>query len=196
MLQSTNEAIIGATVTVVGTDLETVTGPLGDFAIMGAPLGAQWVRVAASGLPAVREMVEITEDGIVFMQFRMPEDVSAVLDEVVVEVISPDASTDQAQTALDLLAIKIPSLVRGTSGFVGTNTGSIQLRGINSISQSGEPLVVIDDLASAGDRPALEILAEIPAGDVETIEILRGPAAAVRYPYASNGVIRIKTRRR
>jgi hypothetical protein len=196
VLESTYEAIIGATVSVVGTDIETLTGPLGDFAISDAPLGTQWVRVAAPGLPAVREMVEITESGIVFMQFRMPEDVSAVLDEVVVQVITPDASTSEALTALDLLAMKLPSLVRGTSGFVGNNTGSVRLRGFSSFTQDGEPLIVIDDLVSSSDRPPLEVLAEIPAGDVESIEILRGPTAAFRYPFASNGVIRIKTKRR
>jgi len=196
VLESTYEAIIGATVSVVGTDIEAQTGTLGDFAIAGAPLGTQWVRVAAPGFPAVREMVEITEDGIVFMQFRMPEDVGAVLDEVVVHVIDPDAMSAEAQTALDLLATKIPSLIRGTSGFVGSNQGSVRLRGWSSVTQDGAPLIVIDDIALTSDRPPLEILAEIPATDVESIEVLRGPTAAFRYPFASNGVIRIKTRRR
>jgi predicted PurR-regulated permease PerM len=36
----------------------------------------------------------------------------------------------------------------------------------------------------------------IPASDVERIDVLRGPSAAFRYPYAANGVIQIKTRRR
>jgi hypothetical protein len=196
VLESTHEAIIGATVSVVGTDIETQTGTLGDFAISGAPLGAQWVRVAAPGFPAVREMVEITEDGIVFMQFGMPEDVSAVLDEVVIRVSDPDVASREAHTALDLLNIKIPGLAMKLPGYVGDQRGTIQLRGFNSITQSGDPLIVVDGVASAGDRPALEMLAEIPAVDVESITVLRGTTAAFRYPYASNGVILVETKRR
>jgi outer membrane cobalamin receptor len=196
VLESTYEAIIGATVTVIGTDLETQTGPLGEFAIADAPLGMAWVRVAATGLPSVREQVEITEEGIVFLQFRMPEDVSAVLDEVIIRVSDPDVAAAEATTALDLLALKIPSLIRGSSGSVGNNNGSVRLRGWSSLTQDGDPLIVIDDIVLTSDRPPLEILAEVPARDVESIEVLRGPTAAFRYPYASNGVIVIKTKRR
>lgn len=196
VLEKTNEAIIGATVSVVGTELEAQTGPMGDFAIMGAPIGTSWVRVAAPGFPSIREQVEITENGIVFLQFRMPEDVGAVLDEVVIRVTDPDVAAAEATTALDLLALKIPSLIRGTSGFVGSNNGSVRLRGFSSLTQDGDPLIIIDEVAATGDRPPLEILAEIPAVDVESIEVLRGPVAAFRYPYASNGVIKVKTRRR
>jgi hypothetical protein len=196
VLETTYEAIIGATVSVVGTDIQTQTGPLGDFALVGAPTGTQWVRVSAPGLPSVREMVEVTEDGIVFMQFHMPKDVRAVLDEVVVNVIDPHVASAEARTALDLLAIEVPGIVAGTSGFVGSNRAFVRLRGVSSITQDGDPLIVVDDVALTGDRPPLEILSEIPAADVEKIEVLRGPTAAFRYPFASNGVIRIKTRRR
>lgn len=196
VLESTYEAIIGATVSIIGTDIETQTGPLGEFAIPDAPLGTAWVRVAVADLPSIREQVEITEDGIVFLQFRMPEDVGTVLDEVIIRVSDPDVASAEANTALDLLAIKIPSLTRSTSGFVGSNNGTVRLRGWSSITQDGDPLIVIDDVVLTGDRLPLEILAEIPAGDVESIEVLRGPTASFRYPYASNGVIVIKTKRR
>ena len=196
VLESTYEAIIGATVSVVGTSIETQTGPLGDFAIRDAPLGSAWIRVSAPGLPSVRERVDITEDGIVFLQFRMPTDVGAVLDEVVVRVSDPDVASREAHTALDLLAIKVPGLVMKLPGYVGDNHGTIELRGVNSLTQSGDALVVIDDVASRSERSALEVLAEIPAGDVESIEVLRGTIAAFRYPFASNGVILVKTRRR
>ena len=196
VVESTFEAIIGATVSIVDTDIETQTGSLGDFAILDAPLGRVWVRVAAPGFPSVRDQVEITESGIVFVQFRMPTDVGTVLDEVVVEVIDPDAASAEANTALDLLAIKVPSIQMKSTGAVGLSTGVVRLRGFSSLTQDGNPLVVIDDVAMTGDRPPLEVLSQIPARDVESIEVLRGPIAAFRYPYASNGVIYVKTKRR
>jgi outer membrane receptor protein involved in Fe transport len=195
VLESTWEAIIGATVSVVGTDVETQTGALGDFAILDAPLGEHWIRVSAPGLPSVRERIDVTENGIVFLQFRMPEDVSAVLDEVIIRVTDPDVASAEAKTALDLLAIKIPSINRRFSGNVGDNSGAVRLRGYNSLEQNGNPLIIIDNVAMTMERPPLEILAEIPAADVESIEVLRGPLAALRYPYAANGVIKVTTTR-
>lgn len=196
VVESTFEAIIGATVSIVDTDIQTQTGALGDFAIVDAPLGSVWVRVEAPGFPSVRDLVEITENGIVFLQFRMPEDVGTVLDEVVVEVVDPNVASSEANTALDLLAIKVPSIGMRSPGSVGQHGGAVRLRGFNSLTQSGNPLIVIDDVAVTSDRPPLEVLSQIPAGDVESIEVLRGPIAAFRFPYASNGVILVKTKRR
>ncbi|MDH3205449.1 MAG: TonB-dependent receptor plug domain-containing protein [Gemmatimonadota bacterium] len=196
VVESTFEAIIGATVSIIDTDIETQTGSLGDFAILDAPLGKVWVRVSAPGFPSVRDQVEITEDGIVFVQFRMPEDVGTVLDDVIVVVVDPDVASSEAGSALDLLAIKIPSISMRSTGSVGTNMGWVRLRGFNSITQDGNPLVVIDDVAVTGERPPLEVLSQIPANDVESIEVLRGTTAAHRYPYATNGVIVVKTKRR
>ncbi len=39
----------------------------------------------------------------------------------------------------------------------------------------------------------MEALSQIPASNVEKIEVLRGPAAAVRYPLAANGVVLVTT---
>jgi outer membrane receptor for ferrienterochelin and colicin len=77
---------------------------------------------------------------------------------------------------------------------VGDNSGAVRLRGFSSFILNGDPLVVVDDVAVQG-VPPLQVLANIPAGDVESIEVLRGPAAAFRYPYAANGVISVRTRK-
>jgi iron complex outermembrane receptor protein len=195
VLESTFEPIVDAIVSLVGTDIETRTGPLGQFAIADAPLGTNWIRITAPGLPSVREQIEVTEDGIVFLQFRMPTDVFAYLDDVLVEAWRPgEVATSEAQTALDLLQRKVPGISRNSSGDVGNHDQALRLRGFSSLTADGEPLVVLDDVVLRG-APALELLSQIPAGDVESIEILSGPTAAFRYPFASNGVIRVRTRK-
>ena len=194
VLESTFEPIADAVVSLVGTDLEARTGPMGEFAFPETPDGVLWVRVAAPGMPAVREQVEITGPGIVYLQFRMPDDVAALLDNVLVDVQGRTVETIEAASALDLLAQKVPSIKARSSGNVGDNSAAVRLRGFNSLTQNGDPLVVIDNVIAQG-APPLEILSRIPAADVESIEILRGPAASFRYPLASNGVIRVKTRR-
>lgn len=193
--EATFEPIRDAVVTLVGTDIETRTGPLGQFAIADAPEGTAWVRVTAPGLPGVREQVEVTKDGVVFLQFRMPENVSAVLDEVLVDVSSPSELSADAKTALDMLALKLPSITGVMSGDLGSHDAPLRLRGYSTLSQDGDPLIVVDDVAVNGDYP-LETLSRIPASDVASIELLKGPAAAFRYPFAANGVILVRTRKR
>lgn len=195
VLESTFEPIEHASVVVMGTDIETRTGPLGGFAISDVPDGTIWVRVTVPGLPSVRERVDLGGEGIVFLQFRMPENVHAVLDEVLIDVRSPERATGEAESALDLVAAKVPSIGMRISGDVGDNDSAVRLRGFSSLTQNGDPLIIIDDVVARG-APPLEILSHIPAADVETIEVLRGPIAAFRYPFAANGVIHVRTRKR
>jgi len=193
--ESTFEPIEGAVVSVVGTDFETRTGSLGQFAIPDVPTGTAWVRVVVEGLPSVREQVEIKEDGIVFLQFRLADDVTALLDEILVDVRRPDDRPgSDSQSALDLLANKIPGVARHASGDIGDYDSALRLRGFTSLTQDGEPLIVIDNVA-ARNGTASEVLSRIPASDVASIQVLKGPTAAFRYPFAANGVIQITTRK-
>jgi outer membrane receptor protein involved in Fe transport len=194
VLESTFEPIHEAVVTLIGTDIETRTGIMGDFAIHDPPLGMAWVRVAVPGLPAVREQVQISETGVIFLQFRMPEDVTALLDDVLVDVAARGTDYADVETALDMVAARVPSINMRTSGDVGNNDAAVRLRGFTSLTQNGDPLIVIDDVVARG-APPLQILSEIPASDVDSIQILKGPAAAFRYPWAANGVIRVTTRK-
>jgi outer membrane receptor protein involved in Fe transport len=191
--ESTFEAIEGALVEVVGTDFQTRTGPLGQFSLPEAPLGTAWVRVTVEGLPSVREQVEIKEQGVVFLQFRMPEDVFALLDEIQVDV-RPTGQTGSATNALQMLAQKVPSVASHASGDLGDYDVAIRLRGFNSFINGGDPIIVIDGARVQGPT-AFETLSRIPASDVESIEVLRGPAAAFRYPFAADGVILVNTRK-
>jgi len=195
VVESTFEPIPEATVSLIGTDFEVRTGPLGQFEIPDAPVGTMWVRVTAPGLPAVREQIEVTSEGVVYLQFRMPTEVSAYLNELLVDVWNPeDGVSAEAQTALDLLQRKLPGINRNSSGDVGNHDQAIRLRGYSSLVLSGDPLIVLDDVAMTG-APPLELLSRIPASDIATIEILSGPTAAFRYPFASNGVIRVRTKK-
>jgi len=194
VMESTFEPIPDAVVTVVGTDIATRTGPLGQFALSDVAEGTAWIRVSAPGLPSVREQVEVSADGVVFLQFRMPEDVFAVLDDVNVDVWGGHGATAEATSALELVAAKVPSISSITSADIGDKNAAVRLRGVSSLTQSGDPLIVVDDVVIRG-APPLELLSQIPAGDVESIEVLRGPAAAFRYPFAANGVISIRTKK-
>ena len=190
--EATGQAVESATVSVVGTDLQTQTGRYGDFAFPDIQLGLISLRAAAPGHPSIVQEVELTGDGIVFVQFRLPS-VAAVLSELLVGVQREEPIAGPA-TAADLLAIQVPS-TRVTSGHVGKTDYTIQLRtSASTLTQNGEPLILIDNVMISRVGQAMEALSQIPASDVESIEILLGPAATVRYPMAANGVVLVRTR--
>ena len=78
--------------------------------------------------------------------------------------------------------------VSSTSGEPG-NTGSIKIRGVNSITNSGSPLVVIDGVLGAG-------LPSIHPSDIASIEVLKDASATALYgSRGANGVILVTTKR-
>jgi TonB-linked SusC/RagA family outer membrane protein len=100
--------------------------------------------------------------------------------------------------------------VQKSGGTTGTGT-RIRIRGSNSVSLSNEPLYYIDGIRmeSGATSSTLDIggfgqgvgagpsrINDINPEDIESIEIVKGPAAATLYGIqASNGVVRITTKK-
>ena len=76
-----------------------------------------------------------------------------------------------------------------TSGDPGSS-GNIQIRGINSISASNSPLIVVDGIPYAGD------IRDINPNDIASVEVLKDASASAIYgSRAASGVILITTKR-
>ncbi|GAA4033654.1 hypothetical protein GCM10022409_17450 [Hymenobacter glaciei] len=91
-----------------------------------------------------------------------------------------------SSTALQMLQGRVPGVsVTGVDPNI-----HVQIRGINSLSGSSEPLYLLDGVPITADA-----LAYFPAADVETIEILKGGQAAIFGSRGSAGVIAVYTRR-
>jgi hypothetical protein len=191
--ETTGQPVESATVSLIGTDVETQTGRFGDFAFPDVQLGAMAVRVTAPGHPSVTQDVNITGDGIVFLQFRLPS-VAAVLSELLVGVPRERSIIAEPETAADLLGNKVPGFMLTNNGIVGRDDDILNLRGARSFGLDMQPHVFIDGVMVSGGETAFEALRQIPASDVLGIEVLRGPAAAFRYPLAANGVVLVTTR--
>ncbi|MFN0180344.1 MAG: SusC/RagA family TonB-linked outer membrane protein [Gemmatimonadales bacterium] len=90
------------------------------------------------------------------------------------------------------------------SGNLGTG-GVTRIRGVASLSLSNEPLIYIDGVRASNDPAAgpnirqgrqVSRINDINPEDIESIEIIKGPAAATLYgTEASSGVIQIITKR-
>ena len=191
--ESTGQPVDSATLFLIGTDLETHTERDGGFAFLDAPHGMVSVRVTAPGHPSLVQEVEVKRDEIAFVRFLLPT-VAAVLSELLVRVPG-DEPMAGLLTAADLLAIEVPN-ARVTSSNAGKTDYAIRLRASpNSFLLSLEPLILVDGVR-IGVGQAFEVLSQIPASDVEDIEVLRGPTAAFLYPMAANGVVLVRTRAR
>ena len=98
-----------------------------------------------------------------------------------------------ASNALEAIQGKVAGVTVVPSGQPGSGT-NIQLRSPTSINKGNSPLVVVDGViqsqAFGGSSSDLESM------DIESIEIVKGAAAASLYgSRASSGVIQIRTRR-
>src|SRR5688500_10464604 len=99
-------------------------------------------------------------------------------------------------TLSELLQARVPGLlVQSGSGTVGAGA-RVSARGVRSVFGFGDPLLVIDGLRAVGTQRSLGLdslvtvsrLDDVVLEQVETVEVLHGPAAAARYgPGAANG---------
>jgi TonB-dependent starch-binding outer membrane protein SusC len=209
-------------VSIPGTGLGTLTTAQGRFLIPNVPAGTHRVLVQSIGYATVEETVTVASGQTVALEFTLQQR-ALDLDEIVVTgtaggqqrraIGNVVASVNAAQVlekapvtnVNQLLGQRTPGLMLlpGT-GQVGTGS-AIRIRGNSSLSLSNEPIIYIDGVrmdSDAGRGPGqrggsnVSRLNDINPNDIESIEIIKGPAAATLYgTEASNGVIQIITKR-
>jgi TonB-linked SusC/RagA family outer membrane protein len=213
--------LAGAQVMVEGTQQGTLTDASGRFMIPGVAGTQATLRVVMLGYRPVSRTVSVGDTNV-----RIALGESAVeLDEVVVtgvaggtqrraigNVVSQIRAADVVELApiasvQNLINARAPGVVvtPGT-GQVGSGA-RIRIRGASSFSLSNQPLIVVDGVrvdnaASTGPEvqafgsSVISRLNDFNPRDIESIEIIKGPAAATLYgTEASNGVIQIITRK-
>ena len=190
--EATYQPVEAATVTLLGSDAETTTGRWGTFAFAEAPLGPVSLQVRAPGRPSMVQEVVVSEGRVVFLQILLPS-VAAVLSELLVPTHGTGVD-EEVGTAADLLAIQVPR-TRVSSGMVGKDDYTLNLRPSGTFQGVSAPMILIDGVVMSLDDGAYAALQRIPASHVERIEVLKGPAAVSRYPFAANGVIVVHTKR-
>ncbi len=206
--------IIGATVKVVGSQIATVTDFDGNFEIKcepGAMLEISYVGYSTVQMKASQNMeVVLKED-------------SEVLSEVVVTAlgikrerkalgyglaeINGDELTKAKETnVINSLSGKVAGLiVQNTAGGASGST-RVVLRGNTEMTGNNQPLYVIDGVPldntnfdAAGENGGYDLgdgISAINPDDIETMTVLKGPAASALYgSRASHGVILITTKK-
>jgi outer membrane cobalamin receptor len=189
-------------VTTGGRDLATRTARDGTFSLEGLPAGSYRVRVLLDGFRAEPRDVTLAADDEVVLDVRL--EISAVTEAIVVSaaqaetalssapssttvISSADLERYQVDTLSDALRT-VPGLSVATTGSRGALT-SVFPRG----GESDYTLVVVDgarvNLFGGGYD-----FATLTAGDVDRIEVVRGPQSALFGADAIGGVVQVVSR--
>ncbi|GAA0879229.1 TonB-dependent receptor [Algoriphagus jejuensis] len=204
------EGVPGASVVVKGTTQGTITDLDGSYSI-SVPDNAATLVFSFVGY-LTKEM-PIGSNSII--NVVMDTDVK-VLNEVVVtgygtqerREITGSVTSINSEDIENLVTPSFESQLAGRAPGVQVTTPSgvlgsrpiIRIRGVNSISSSASPLIIIDGVPVVDDdRSAVNAsnpLANINPADIESYEILKdGSASAIYGSRAANGVILITTKR-
>ncbi|MDQ6829226.1 MAG: SusC/RagA family TonB-linked outer membrane protein [Gemmatimonadota bacterium] len=217
----TGEPINSVSVTVQGTQIGGVTGNDGTYRLARVPAGLRTLTARRVGYSALTVRVTVPEGGAATADFALQP--SATQLEAVVSTGTTGEQLRETQPAsisavsvadlltetsvvnvTDVLRGRVPSLqVVSGSGMTGS-TARINIRGAVSYTLSNDPLVFIDgirmrsaqrDLQYVGGQ-AVNALNDLNPDDIESIEVVKGPAAATLYGAdASAGVIQIITKK-
>ena len=192
----TGETVIGASVVVKGTTNGTITGIDGDFSLSGVPVGStlvisyvgyttQEVKYTGKPLNIVLKEDSKTLDEVVVVGYGVQK--KANLTGSVASINSKALETRPVSSVSAALAGQMPGVtVIQSSGAPGSQTGSITIRGKNSIN-AASPLVIVDGVPGAMNT--------IDPNDIETFTVLKDAASAAIYGVqAANGVILITTK--
>ena len=216
----TERPLYGVRVQVLGTLLAGTTGQDGRFVIRNVPPGSHTVRATSIGFSRLDAPVTVVEGQTATVTFILNR-VAVTLEEVVVtgtagaqEKVTLGNTVGAVQvggrledapiTSLnELLTSRVPGLtLMSNSGQTGSSS-NIRIRGAGSLSGGYAPVFYVDGVRiesgvveAATTNQGGSALDFINPDDIESIEVIKGPAAATLYGAdAANGVIQIITKK-
>lgn len=218
--QDGSEPIPEAQIVIVGSARGTRTGEDGAYRILNVPPGQVQVRAMRIGYAAQTRTITVPAGERATADFALIP-TATTLD--VVTATATGETQRKRENGSNVATITVDSiekaavqtfaqLINGRAAGVSVlqSTGTtgmgarIRVRGANSVSLSNEPLLIIDNVRVNNDANSSSIavggqlpsrLNDINPEDIESLEIIKGPAAAALYgTAAANGVIQIKTK--
>lgn len=214
-----NAAVVGASVFVKGTDVGTLTDVNGVFKIK-LPENARTLVVSYLGY----ESMEYEIGNSSYMEILLQEK-SEAIEEVVVtalgikrdkkalgysmqEIKGDDITQTRDANVVNSLNGRIAGLQVKQAATGPSGSTRVVIRGNNSIGGNNQPLIVVDGVPINGftggtndywGNRSLDKgsgISDISPDDIETISILKGPAASALYgSRAGNGVVMITTKK-
>jgi TonB-linked SusC/RagA family outer membrane protein len=217
---ATGAPVSGASVLIAGSASFAVSNDRGEYSIFNVRAGTVHLSAQRIGYQQRRDSVQVGSGARAQLNFALKATVST-LSEVVVSGVTGNAqrraqaavvgSIDVANmarsapvsTVNEILQSRLPGVsVNATSGTAGS-ARSIRIRGASSIALNNQPLMFIDGIRVSEEQNTpgvggqrVDRLNDLNPDDIESIEVLKGPAAATLYGAdASAGVIQIITKK-
>ena len=215
-----------ALITVVGTQRGTRTGDDGQYRLASLRAGDVMVRVTRLGYAAVARPVTIVVGQTARLDVQLAPAAVIIDEVVItatgesqrrresgntVNTVTPTAERLATSTTVSqLLEAQAPGVYINNAGGTTGSASRIRIRGANSLSLTNEPLYIVDGVRMSNEitqstnlgggigvgGQASSRLNDINPDDIESIEVLKGPAAAALYgTAAASGVVQIRTKR-
>jgi len=199
---ASGEPVIGASVIVKGNAaIGTVTDVNGKFSfsvpesttsLIVKYLGMQEQDIhAGSNIAVTMYPTESSLDEVIVVAYGTTKKSSFTGSATVLN--SEDITKHVSTNIANVLVGSVPGVqMRGASGAPGADlaTNSINIRGINSLYASTDPLIIVDG------APYTANLSNIPQGDIESITVLKDAASAALYGARGGaGVIIVTTKK-
>jgi TonB-linked SusC/RagA family outer membrane protein len=210
-----------AQVVVVGTTLGGRTNAQGVYTIAGVPAGTVQLRVLRIGFQSVTHPATVVAGQSTRVDFTVAPS-AVILDQVVTTATGQEERQRERGVTVgkinvdslnlapvtnfsEVLSSRTAGVVVQSAGGTTGNASRIRIRGSNSISLSNDPILIIDGIRVEAGSQSSRIgvggqnpsrMDDINPDDIESIEVVKGPAAAALYgTAAANGVIQITTKR-
>lgn len=210
---STNSPISGVSVRVESENLVVLTDSQGRFRLNVLSPGKYVVSFKVIGYRSYFQEIEVKVGSSTNFEVSLHK-TDNTLAEVVTTVTGPQRRVEIANDIVTINADKIRErapvrniadmieaaqvpgvLITRGSGDPGAPS-RIRIRGLGSISQSNDPVMIVDGIWVDATVRSPSRIDEIDPATIETIEIVRGPSAATLYGQdAANGVIVITTKK-
>jgi TonB-linked SusC/RagA family outer membrane protein len=220
----TNEPVTYATVNVKGTTIATLTDEDGKYSLE-VPENATTLEIRFLGMETTEIDVSSGSGGdVVMMQDIMALNEMVItalgvakeqkaIGYAVSKVSGDDVSSSGESNVIQSIAAKAPGVQVISSGGTPGSSSKVLIRGNSTFTGNNQPLIVVDGVpidnstssTKAGDNPFNAGLAgvnnsnraiDLNPEDIESVTVLKGPAAAALYGVrAGNGVIIYTTKR-
>jgi TonB-linked SusC/RagA family outer membrane protein len=216
----TERPLAGARLDLVGSARSGLSDANGEYVITEVPAGRFRVRVSIIGYSRMEATVTVPAGQTIDLNFAMNRS-AITLDEVVVTgtagaqekrtignsigsvKVGGQLETAPITNVSELLTARTPGLTLMTNSGQTGSSSNIRIRGAGSLNAGYAPVFYVDGIRIEGG--VVEAASTYQGGsaldflnpeDIESIEVIKGPAAATLYGAdAANGVIQIITKK-
>ncbi|MDQ6633938.1 MAG: TonB-dependent receptor [Gemmatimonadota bacterium] len=218
---ASRQPIAGVQISIVGTTIGTQTDAQGRYRLAGVPAGPARLRAKRIGYASSERDINLADGATSSVDFALGA-AALALDAMVVTGtpggtqmraignavekldMAKIIETSPAVNVQQLLGQKSPGvMILPNAGMIGAGS-AVRIRGAASLSLTNSPIIYVDGVRvdnNAASGPAIRNgrygnrLNDFNPEDIESMEIIKGPAAATLYgTEASNGVIQIITK--